>query len=78
MRFPFVQLYIDRQKALKKEKEQKLWSVLNYCYMTEESEFENDEGELEIHQHKLPWRSTSRESFISYIYIYTCTISSAF
>lgn len=55
-----TQLYTDRQKVLKNDKERELWCSLNHDYMTEESEQENDEGQLHINQHFLSWRSHSK------------------
>lgn len=55
-----VQLYTDRQKVLKSDKERELWCSINYDYTTEESEQEDDDGQLQVNQHLLLWRSHSR------------------
>ena len=51
-----VQLYNSRKTVLKKTRESEMWSEIDYKYMTEESEGEDDT----IKQHKLPWRSRSK------------------
>ena len=54
-----LQLYNDRSKYLKNEMENRLWASLDFNYMTDESEIEDENGETLIHQHPLPWRSQS-------------------
>ena len=46
---------MQRKKYLKKEKEKKLFSQLDYAYVTEESEKDDV-----VYQHPLPWRSASK------------------
>ena len=40
---------------MKKEKERERWTAIDFEYMTEESD-----GEEQVRQHKLPWRSEGR------------------
>ena len=47
-----MQLYEHRKKFLK-DKEKENWGMIDYTYMTEES----DDGGDVVHQHKLIWRS---------------------
>ena len=53
------QLYTDRLKVVKSEKERDLWSSINFNFMTDESEHENDGGGTTIVKYLLPWRSKS-------------------
>lgn len=39
--------------------ENRLWASLDFNYMTDESEIEDENDETLIHQHPLPWRSQS-------------------
>ncbi|CAI8019518.1 hypothetical protein GBAR_LOCUS11729 [Geodia barretti] len=45
-------LYERRKRVLKKEKKRERWTAIDFKYMTEESD-----GEEQVRQHKLPWRS---------------------
>ena len=49
-----VQLYVSRKKFLKNEQESEKWSQIDFQYMTEESDGDDDC----ISQHKLTWRSS--------------------
>ena len=51
----FAQLYDRRKKHLRNEKEREKWKEIDYRFMTEES----DVDEEAVAQHKLPWRSES-------------------
>lgn len=51
--FVFIQLYDRRKKHLRNEKERERWMQIDYRYMTEESDMDEDK----VGQHKLPWRS---------------------
>ena len=55
-----MQLYDRRKKHLKKDKEREKWMQIDYRYMTEES----DMDEERVGQHKLPWRSYSNVIYI--------------
>ena len=44
---------------LKKAKERDLWQSIDYRFMTDESEGEDDKGEFVL-RHPLPWRSKSK------------------
>ena len=51
---------------LKDDKERELWSKLDHNYMTDQSEHEDDNGDIVIHQHELPWRSHGlNDAFVS-------------
>lgn len=54
-----IQLYTDRTKVLKTEAERELWQSIDFNYMTEESDCDED-GELAIRRYLLPWRSKSQ------------------
>ena len=56
-------MYNSHKTVLKKTRESEMWSEIDYKYMTEESEGEDDT----IKQHKLPWRSRSK--FYTCIYV---------
>ena len=49
----YLKLY-DRRKKYVKKKDQEKWALLDYQYMTEESDHSDH-----IVQHPLPWRSES-------------------
>ena len=51
--FYYSQLYNTRKNHLRNPKQAERWASIDYRYMTEESEGEEDK----IHQHVLPWRS---------------------
>ena len=48
--FIYYSCYVDRMKVLKKAKERDPWQSIDYRFMTDESEGENDKGEG-IHYH---------------------------
>ena len=56
-----LQLYTDRLKVVKSEKERDLWSSIDFNFMTEESEHENEDirSGTTIVRHSLTWRSKS-------------------
>lgn len=51
--FSFVEMYEKRKKFLKGEEEISKWASIGPCYMTEESEADEEE----IRQHTPQWRS---------------------
>ena len=56
-----LQLYTDRLKIVKSEKERDLWSSIDFNFMTEESEHENEDirSGTTIVRRSLTWRSKS-------------------
>ena len=44
---------------VRNEKEQKMWDEIDFSFMTEESEAEDDDGSLIVNQHFLLWSSHS-------------------
>ena len=48
---------------LKKEKERERWAAIDFQYMTDESD-----GEEQVRQHKLPWRSECRCAVSAVLY----------
>ena len=42
-----------------KKKSNCAWLKLDYNFMTDESEYEDEDGQITVHQHFLPWRSQS-------------------
>ena len=62
--FVFIQLYDCRKKHLRNEKERERWMQIDYRYMTEESDMDEDK----VGQYKLPWRSNSNV-ICYYIYL---------
>lgn len=58
---------MDREKVLKTEQERELWRTIDYNYLTEVSEHEEDD-EVIIHCHSIPWRSESKLCMGMYVY----------
>ena len=60
-----LQLYTDRLKMVKKEKERDLWLSINCNFMTDESEVETEDpaAPASVIKHCLPWRSNSQVLF---------------
>ena len=42
---------------MRDDRERQLWLMLDHSYMTDESEYEEENGDTIVHQHFLPWRS---------------------
>ena len=62
----FTKLY-DRRKKHVKQKEKEKWTMLNYQYMTNES----DHSDI---QHPLPWRSEGMHVLINEVYkLFLCS-----
>ena len=58
---------MEREKVLKTQQEKDLWHTIDYSYLSEISEHEEeDDHEVVIHCHKIPWRSDSK--------LYTCNM----
>lgn len=58
----YCQLYHRRKKYLRTQKERERWGQINFHFMTDESDLDDDS----VAQHKLPWRSESK--FLKYMY----------
>ena len=51
-----MQLYDRRKRHLRSNKEREKWMQIDYHYMTEESDIDEEK----VGQYKLPWRSNSK------------------
>ena len=51
-------MYADRQAVIRKDEDRELWEQLDFNYMTDYSEGEEDDEVL--HYHHISWRSDSK------------------
>ena len=59
-----MQLYDRRKRHLRSNKEREKWMQIDYHYMMEESDIDEEK----VGQHKLPWRSNSNVDKLCTLY----------